>query len=101
MSIEELMAASEQVYSGRSSSDSSDGSSRTSSDRRRHPSGHNDTTIQSKLDNITRMMERGAPLSPVPQGMQPIFSGGYLLVNHVMMKIMLVIIRLGNQFSTK
>ncbi|XP_072032692.1 ankyrin repeat domain-containing protein 27-like [Amphiura filiformis] len=71
MSIEELMAASQNVYA--------DGNNTPSdTERRRHPSGQADTSLQMKLENITRMME-STPLSSNSAahgaGLQPIFSG--------------------------
>ena len=77
MSIEELMAASQQVYS---ESNSSSGEEKR---RRKHPSGHADTSLQMKLENITRMMESSPSLSsPVSSSMvRPIFSGKILCTN--------------------
>ena len=68
------MAASQQVFS---ESNSSSGEAHR---RKRHPSGHADTSLQMKLENITRMMESSPSLSsPVSSSMvRPIFSGKIL-----------------------
>ena len=65
------MAASQHVYP--------DGNNPQSGEtRRKHPSGHADSSLQMKLENISRMMESTDLSSHSPAnntGVRPIFSG--------------------------